>query len=368
MVREPRSPKYLQVKEALLRQIREDGLQPGDQVISIVEIMERFGVSKVTAVRSLTELESEGVIRREQGRGTFVTATQPQPPGRPSRTTVAVVVPSMANPYYTEVGRSLEGCLRRAGIAVEFSSTDYDPNRERDVVGQIAAERRVAAIVIVSWQGTHELREALADTPAVFIDSCPPQLVGHYSVVGCDNHRGGFEAAQYLASMGHRRIGCITVPVATPERIRGFRDALQARRLPFGEDHVFMLEHSEGAEDQIVQFVRDRRLTALFAVNDMTAIQVLHALRLAGIRVPADVSIVGYDNIEAAQYLDVPLTTVEQHEEEIGRKAAELLLELLPGRAEAPRPAREVVFIPRLIVRASTSVPPLPTRAAAAAP
>ena len=87
------------------------------------------------------------------------------------------------------------------------------------------------------------------------------------------------------------------------------------------------------------------------------AIQVIHALRLEGLQVPADISVMGYDNIDAAEYLDVPLTTMEQHEREIGRKAVDLLLESLAEMGEGPRPAREVVFIPRLIVRASTGPP-----------
>jgi DNA-binding LacI/PurR family transcriptional regulator len=359
MTRRPRVPKYLVIKQSLLEQIRERGLKPGDQVISIIEIMERFQVSKVTAVRSLAELEKDGIIRREQGRGTFVATPDADAAGIPQRTAVGIVVASVSNPFYMEVVKSLERHLRQRDLAIEFSATDYDADRERETVQRLIQEGRVAGILILSWMGNHRLKEVLTDLPVVFIDTCPPRLRGLCSLVASDNYRGGFEAASYLASIGHQRIGYLNLPIGGEERLVGFREGLQSHGLWLDGDCTLMLDRASFNSAEVIRFIRERKLTAVFAVNDMTAIQVMHALRLEGYQIPTDISVMGYDNIDAAEYLDVPLTTMEQHEREIGRKAVDVLLESLADRGGGPRPAREVIFIPRLIVRASTGPPAL---------
>jgi LacI family transcriptional regulator len=351
--------KYNQIKETLLREIEERKLAAGEQILSIAEIMERFQVSKVTAVRSVVELENEGVVRREHGRGTFVAAPSAAEERPLLRKSVAVIVPDMTNPFYAEVVGSLERRLREFNMPIELSSTDYQVGEEQRHVEFIVRERQVAGIAICSFPIPHELDERILGFPLVAVDCCPDVLVGRCNSVTSDNLQGGYLATSHLLELGHKRIGYINIPGANPERLMGYRQALREKNVPYEEELVRVMDPHQIVEGEVIEFVRAQRLTAIFAINDMTAAQCMQALRKAGYRTPADISIVGYDNINAAKLFEVPLTTVEQHEEEMGRKAADILLGLInaEGGESLPR-ARELVLLPRLIVRESTAPPP----------
>ena len=105
-----------------------------------------------------------------------------------------------------------------------------------------------------------------------------------------------------------------------------------------------------------MDFVRREHLTAVFAVNDMLAMQAMQLLRANDYSIPGDISLMGYDDVLAAKYLEIPLTTVEQHEEQIGRKAAECILQRMDARQSSFRP-REILIVPRVVERASTGRP-----------
>lgn len=358
MTGENKGPKYHQIKNAILRDIRERGLQPGEQVPSISEIMERFNVSRITAVRSLTELENEGVVRREHGRGTFVAITNQAGDGQAVRKTVAMIVPNMKNPFYVEVVGSAERRLRAEGIAVELSTTDYQKELVETALDLVISENRVAGMILVSLTTAANLDKNPPQLPFVLVDNCPPELLGRCVSIGCDHVKGGMEAAAHLAKLGHRRIGYISMPYGTRQRLAGFRKGLEERGIRLGEDQLLTLKSTRIEGDEVVEFVNRMELTAIFAFNDMIAMQVMQVLRNNDFRVPEDISVLGYDDIEAARYLEVSLTTIQQHEKEVGLKAAEILLESLrEGEGVLPRP-REIVYIPRLVVRASTAPPP----------
>jgi DNA-binding LacI/PurR family transcriptional regulator len=366
MANESRIPKYYQMVQALKDFVRDEGLVPGDRIPSLTELMERYEVSKVTAVRALTELENEGVVRREHGRGTFVAAPRQADSAQPAaRTTVHVVVPGMTNPYYAALVDSLARELSAGGIAVEISTTGYRPDRQAEVMKRLVEDRRLFAIVIASVGGPADRKPLESAVPVVFVDYCPPELLGSCSLVCSDSLRGGTEAARYLASLGHQRIGYIDILQTSTERLLGFEHELKARGLP--DNLVLTVKQGHSFDHDLTHFVQHNRLTAIFAVNDVTAMKAMRVLRRHGLRVPQDISVMGYDNIEGSAYLDVPLTTMEQPSREIGRRTAELLLEH-KGRGAGPPPrSREIVYMPHLVVRESTA-PPHGQSAAPAAP
>ena len=353
----PEQPKYLLIKNSILARIQEGELTVGTQIPSINEIMEQFGVSKVTAVRAMAELEMEGAVRREHGRGTFVTGmskTTPFPRG-PKR--VALLVPDMSNPFNVEVVRSLEKSLREAGLVVELSCSDYQPETERELFSALISNQHLAGIVLIS-AGVDQMGidPASIRTPLVVIDSCPEDLLEKCVFINCDHYKGGYDAAVHLASHGHREIGYVDWYAATKTRLEGFRRGLQDFRVDLPERRIISVGPGKPIGADLMDFVGREKLTALFAVNDMLAMQAMQLLRAGGYRIPQDISLMGYDDVMAARYLEVPLTTVEQHEEQIGRKAAEFLLERLDGRPGSLRP-REVLIMPRVVERDSTGAP-----------
>ncbi|MCP4641522.1 MAG: substrate-binding domain-containing protein [bacterium] len=351
----PSVPKYLTVKRAIMACIERGDLKAGEKAPSISEIMRDFTVSKVTAVRALTELESEGLVRREHGRGTFVTDDEER--GARPRRCVAVIAPGLMNPFHVEILAGLERRLREHGAVMELSCTDYDLQLEREALARIAKERRVAGVVLMSSPAPHDALDGdWPSVPLVAIDACPDDLADRCVFISCDNAKGGQEAARHLVDLGHTRVGYVNFVHASPERLEGFRAGLAAEGVALADDDILTLDEGADVGYVVLDFVRTREPSALFAVNDMIAMQAMSALHGVGCRIPEDVSLMGYDDVETARYLDVPLTTIEQHEDEIAERAAECLIECFTTGRSRVRP-REIVVVPNLVVRASTAPP-----------
>jgi GntR family transcriptional regulator of arabinose operon len=349
-------PKYLQIMNAIREQIRKGMLHEGDRIPSIAQLMLDFGVSKVTVVRALADLEAEGVIRREHGRGTFVNPPEQAHRLHRVRRTVAVIVPEMTNPFYVEVVGAVERWLRERGSAVEIMSTERNVEAERAILRRVTDEPYLAGAMLIAVPHAHEAGLRIDyPLPLIAVDYCPPDLLRSCTFVACDNYRGGYEAATHLAELGHRRIGVVHSGPAQPDRRLGFLRGLEEFGLDLPSSRDLRVGRGRLRPETFLRWVRAERLTAVFAQNDMLAMQVMQVLREGGFAVPTDVSLVGYDDVHAARYLEVPLTTINQHGEAIGRKAAETLLECIEART--PPPPREIVVVPQLVVRASTAPP-----------
>ncbi len=351
-------PKYVHIKNAILQRIRDGQLAPGQQIHSISEIMEEFTVSKVTAVRALSELEAEGIVRREHGRGTFVAPFEGQGANARIRKGIAVIVPNMSNPFHVEVVGALERRLRDRDVVVELNCTDYDVESEQALFDRISVDSHVSGMVLISTPVPHNLLNGSPTPrfPMIVIDYCPPDLLDKCIFFSCDNYKGGYDAATHLAALGHERIGYINLSNGSLERLEGFKRGLEDHGRALLDRRMLTAEFGKPLGDELVDLVRREGLTAIFAHNDMLAMQAMHLLRAADYSLPDDVSLVGYDDVAAARYLEVPLTTIDQHEEQIGRKAAEVLLAALESNGRPMRP-REIVVVPQLVVRASTAPP-----------
>jgi DNA-binding LacI/PurR family transcriptional regulator len=351
------SPKYIQIKQKILAQIRDGELSPGSRIYSISEIMEKFHVSKVTAVRALAEMESEGFVRREHGRGTFVSDQDAGVLQMRTSKRVALIVPDMANPFNVEVVGSVEKHLREAGVIVELSCTGYLADTERELFNRIMAGQHAAGMVLISG-GVNDMgfNVSAPGIPLVVIDHCPDDLMDRCVFINCDHYRGGYEAGAHLAEKGHREIGYVDWVFTSRARLQGFNQALAEHRLALPENRIFSVGAHKQLGHDFIEFVRREKLTALFAVNDMLAMQAMQVLRANKFAIPGDISLMGYDDVLAARYLEIPLTSVEQHEEQIGRKAAECILQRMDARQSAFRP-REILIVPRVVERASTGRP-----------
>jgi DNA-binding LacI/PurR family transcriptional regulator len=173
-----------------------------------------------------------------------------------------------------------------------------------------------------------------------------------------DDLRGGALAGEYLAGLGHTRIAYVTGPersMASQLRLQGCRRALHAVGLALPKDRIVagsgLPEGGERAVDVLLRAYPQP--TALFCYNDMTAMGCLRAAKQAGLHVPRDLSILGYDDIAAAPYLDPPLTTVAQSKYGLGQKATEMALALIQGRQDV----QDALLQPQLVIRSSCGKP-----------
>lgn len=268
---------------------------------------------------------------------------------------IGFVVPDATNPFFTELARQVEEVARSHGCVVVFCDAAGDEEREGTYLRNLA-EMRVGGVILTSVT-TEPVN--LSDLKSV---NAPIVLLGDEkhgfgaSSVSLDHWRSGYLAMNHLLSLGRREILFAGGP--------GGRGVLEAR---YAGSEQAILDHPLGAGvhfhrvDAVGRTVGERaalvdailaadtRPDAIISGNDMIAIAILNALLRRGIRVPEDIAIVGHDDIEAAHQAVIPITTVRQPIEQLGRLAAELLFR----EGDAP-PVRHIVFEPELVVREST--------------
>jgi LacI family transcriptional regulator len=282
---------------------------------------------------------------------------------------LGLVVLDVTNPFFTEVARGVEDYAQAAGYAVILCNSDEADDKERRYL-RVLEEQRVRGILITPVHGRAPELRRIRDrgTPVVLLDR--PGSAGQCSVA-VDDRRGGEIAVSHLLELGHRSIALVNGPVAIrqcADRRRGaFRAVERAGLEPAAvltEVTVPAMNARAGAA--AVDALLGPRPTAVFCTNDMLALGLLRRLHQAGVAVPGDLAVVGYDDIEFAADAAVPLTSVRQPKYQLGRAAAELLLD------EADRPAehehRRIVFRPELVARASSGPPVSEATTAAAAP
>ena len=335
---------------------------------TINDVARLAGVSVATASRTLTQVRrvSPGLQER-----VFAAARElsyaPNPHARAlaqaSDATVGVVVHDISDPYFSEITNGLLSAADACDRLVVFCNTFRHPERELAYVRHFRAQRVQALILAGSGREDREFGAAMAEQILGFEAAGGRAVVigRHYApgdAVLPDNFGGARALAAALAEMGHRRIGVISGPpqlTTTFDRLAGFRRGLEEANVELPAEAIaagdFSRESGERAAHALLQ--ASPGLTAIFAFNDVMALGVMRALRERRLRVPADISIAGFDDIPIACDISPPLTTVRVPMAHMGELALRMVVE--PARGNALR----VEHLPtKLIVRASTSRPP----------
>lgn len=271
---------------------------------------------------------------------------------------VGVIVLDLANPFFTEVARGIEDRLADDGYLLILCSSDESPEKEARHI-RLLLEQSVLGLLVTTADRTLDgLEAARRRRPVVLLDRTSPS--GAMCSAAVDDVRGGELAVEHLLSLGHRRIGFINGPVSIrqcADRRKGARKATRTAGLAYRDvlvevtNPMLNADGGEAALDALL--AADQPPTAIFCVNDVTALGVLRGLRRRGLSVPGDMALVGYDDVEFASLLATPLTSVRQPKYQLGRAAADLLL------AEAAQAAdhrhQQLLFQPELVVRASSA-------------
>ena len=329
---------------------------------TIEDVAARSGVSTATVSRVL----SGSVPARPETRERVLSAAREldyRPSGvaralkRQETRTLGLLITDIANPFYPQIVRSVEEAAHERGYGIVLCNAADDPDRELAYL-ELLLERRVDGIIVASSRASRRMVEGFhrSAVPVVLVNSGAAGS-GLPSIDTAHRH-GARAGAEHLLKLGHRRIGHITAPswnAAAAPRLAGVRDALRHSHLD--PDELLVAEgdgHVEGGVRACGQLIAEGAVTAVSCYNDLSAIGALRALRSAGVRVPHDVSVVGFDDIEMASWTDPPLTTVRQPTARMGRWAvAQLIDPDSDGRA-----APAVVHLePELVVRGSTAPP-----------
>jgi LacI family transcriptional regulator len=268
--------------------------------------------------------------------------------------TIGLVVPDTANPFYGEIARIIENVGYANGYTVILCNSNLDSAREAGYVNLLRTKRAEGVVIIPTNEDT--VAQLLqANIRAVVLEY---EIDGAYCLV-VDDYQGGCIVAEHLLALGHRRVGCITRAgdkTSSQKRLDGYKAALLNAGVTLDERLVVESEAEIAAGEAAALALLDRPNppTAIFAHNDTMALGVLSASRKRGLCVPGDVSVVGFDDIVQAAYVNPPLTTVAYPKRPIGEQAARLLIDLIEGKAIEPHTA---VLGVELIRRDSTAPP-----------
>jgi LacI family transcriptional regulator len=273
--------------------------------------------------------------------------------------TVGVLIPDLMNPLFPPMVRGIEDYLNPFGYTALLTYTDSDPERERRGLDALAARQVDGFLIAPSTGGVKRVGQMIKDgVPLVLLNRSIPR-VGGFAVTP-DDRRGAMAAVEHLVSLGHRAIAHVGGPQSMSpgqERYRGFLEALKEHGIAESDGLTVFADSfigGAGIEPTRELLERDIPFTAVFAGNDLLALDVIDVLKEADRDCPKDVSVIGFNDMPFADRFSPPLTTIRFSHYEMGHSAAELLLGQMNDDSAKPR---TVVLATELIERQSTAKP-----------
>jgi LacI family transcriptional regulator, repressor for deo operon, udp, cdd, tsx, nupC, and nupG len=361
---DPRSsiPLSHQLKQQLTWLIASQALKPGDRLPPVRELANRLSVNLHTVRQAYLKLEAEGMVETRRGRGTHVLALDPvcmlQAAGSQRSHTVGVILPTIVNPFYHGFMQGVSEVADDDKTLLFLCTTGDDPGEAWRYFAQLAS-RQVDGVIVVShdiyniFPGAGErLAQASAILPIVTVDW--PDCTG--VCVQIDLETAGYLATRHLLEHDHRRVGLITftrddanvLPVNA-----GYQRALSEAGIRIdvnliARQYSFEMESGEDGARKLLSL--EQPPTAIFAISDLLALGAMRAIKVAGLRVPQDIAVAGFNDIPMAEMVDPPLTTVKAPVETAGREAMKMVRQLILKK----RPLQDrLVLQTHLVVRQS---------------
>lgn len=331
-----------------------------DGQISIYDIARAAGVNPSTVSRALNNRDRIGTATRTKIlRIAEDLGYQPSAIARSLTTrrtnTIGVVAPSLGDPYMAKVVDGIEQQAGDRDYRVLFSTSRRDSDRELTIANNFQRHRVDAVIIVAThFRTTYRLFETTLNVPVVLVGQEDPS--SDIALVAVDDRAAIRDSVSHLITLGHRRLAFVGVddrPFSNTVRARAFREAIgefapKATVTEIARSEETDLERGTASYLEI----RDAGITAVQCYNDMVAVGLIGAALRSGLDVPGDLSVVGYDDLDISAYLPIPLTTVRQPREELGRKAVELVLAILEGG-----PRSRSFMTGHLVVRETTAPP-----------
>lgn len=268
---------------------------------------------------------------------------------------LGLLIPDMVNPFFAELARNVEDRAQELGFNLIICNTDNDMTKEVKYI-QLLRQKSVDGIIVATGVRNDEILKELIDQHVPVALVAREMSVLSTSTVLVDDFAGGYNATSHLIELGHRHIAVIAESMSvssSKERVRGYRHALQEAGLPFDENLVLTSDFSivAGRMTALSLLSREDRPSALFACNDLLAIGAIQAAKELNIRVPDELSIVGFDNTILASITDPPMTTVAQPIRAMGHRVVDLIIGEIN---ESLTVKQRIVLLPELIIRRST--------------
>ena len=346
--RNDKRPLHQQLLEHYRALIEGGLLSTGARLPTEMALMAQHGVSRGTVRQALRGLSDAGLVRRETKNGTVVTSgaalLQPKPQ------VIGVVFPETRDAFCLDIMKGVQAACRDAGAHAAFGYSHHSSALEHAEVTRMK-RAGFGGVLILPHDDASLFKElATARYPFVYLDQAHAEVPGDF--VGVDNVAASFGATEHLLKLGYTSAAFICqnaeladAPSTVRERFEGYQDALTAHGLTFDPAWLVAAKTAPDYADFVRRSARPR---AAVCANDATAARLLDAAAKAGVRVPQDLAVVGFDDVPLAETLE--LTTVAQPSREIGLQAAQLLLSRIGGDVSPPQ---RRLLPTRLVVRGS---------------
>ncbi|PLS09416.1 GntR family transcriptional regulator [Bacillus halotolerans] len=354
-------PKYAQVKEEISSWINQGKILPDQKIPTENELMQQFGVSRHTIRKAIGDLVSQGLLYSVQGGGTFV-ASRSAKSALHSNKTIGVLTTYISDYIFPSIIRGIESYLSEQGYSMLLTSTNNNPDNERRGLENLLSQHIDGLIVEPTKSALqtpnigYYLNLEKNGIPFAMINASYAELAAPSFTL--DDVKGGMMAAEHLLSLGHTHMMGIFKADDTQgvKRMNGFIQSHRERDL-FPSPDMIVTFTTEEKESKLLEKVKEtleknskNMPTAILCYNDEIALKVIDMLREMDIKVPEDMSIVGYDDSHFAQISEVKLTSVKHPKSVLGKAAAKYVIDCL----EHKKPKQEdVIFEPELIIRQS---------------
>lgn len=334
---------------------------------SLKEIAEIAGVSVSTVSRvlngkSYVNEETRKKVLHIIGRENYHPNAIAQSLKNGASNTLCLMIPSIQNVIFSPITRGVEDVARENGYTVILCNTDENEEIEALSIEKMRS-RLVDGFIIASSYGNKKVIYSLAEDniPVVLVNRFNESDIGKLSIISIDNYQAGYDATKYLAEKGFQRIAIAVgkqIHKFYRDRFRGYLAALKDCRLPFDERLVMQEMYSNDDFYSMAQalMTREEKPDVFFATSDPKAIVIMHALHDAGLNIPKDVAVLGFDNVELSSIIEPALSTVSQPLYEIGAAAAQNIIYQIRHRNECgklPEPEQKILKH-ELVIRKST--------------
>ncbi|QQE12709.1 GntR family transcriptional regulator [Planctomycetota bacterium] len=351
---------YQPLLDMIEAKIEQGQLDPGDQVGTEMHLVNTLGISRDSVRRGVDKLVQKGLIERRPGKGLFVKQAT-------SLRSIQIIVPNMLQEQSALIARGAKLAGDKLGAKVHTIDACGSLQQSIQAIRQLPQSKTHGALISL-YQDTRFIEAVfelkLSGYPFVLMDQMTDKI--DVPMVSADNYKGGYEAGQYLIEKGHTNIGYIGDLKADTirRRMEGMRDAILDAGLPFDRTKVMQLpindllgDWSQAIQICIKQLInREDKPSAIFCHNDEVVAYACHFLKKQGYNIPHDISVMGFDGNSLGQWLDPPLTTVQQPSEQIGRVAMSMLMDLLDNKTNTNNRKFKQLLPTTLIKRESVTL------------
>lgn len=363
--------KYSIVKQSIKSKILDGTFQPHQKIHSESELMKEFGVSRHTVRLAIGDLVSQGWLYREQGAGTFCADRSQEKAAAANQKNIALITTYVSDYIFPSIIRGAESYLSQQGYQVSLFSTNNNHENERKFLEKILTQRFDGVIIEPTKSAlsnpniNYYLNLERQNIPYLMINAFYDELEPFRIIL--DDEKGGYLQTEHLIELGHRNIlGFFkTDDRQGTKRMKGYLKAHRKHQIDIFPNNIVTYKTEEKLTKPIEELKEvitqpdGKRPTAIVCYNDELAIKLLDVLREAKLKVPEDISIVGFDDSFMAELTEVKLTTISHPKSEMGELAAKVILDMVKknNRAKKQENLEEdlIRFEPKLVERSSTA-------------